>query len=51
MVQRRASDGHIALDQTFPTVEKMHKVSNTVFGKTITDDMRDRIALNLQEYQ
>ena len=51
MVQRRADDGHIAHDKILPTVDIMHKVSNTVFGETISEEMRDRIGLDLREYQ
>ncbi len=51
MTQRRAEDGDIAHDQILSTVDIMHKVSNTVFGESISEEMRNRIGLDLREYQ
>lgn len=51
LVQRRSEDVEIVGDKIFSSVETMHKLSNTIFGETISEGMRNRIGLDLREYQ
>jgi uncharacterized protein (TIGR04255 family) len=51
LVRRRAAEASIESDKIFSIIDIMHKISNTVFGETISGEMRERIGLDLREYK